>query len=188
MHTPKHCCTALSVWVKIIPTLPLGYMGGHSYDSKSAPIHHAVLLFKASPVLAHPPRAQNQPAFTSGISATFLQCTVPRRCWKVNPRLCFPGQTCLVVLFPFLCPLQAWSFQLHEPLVSLHPFILSMACGGTRGAQAGAFSLALAVVGTSSSCPALAVPLMLGSTTCAALSQQKCPREKGMNWAGVWNI
>lgn len=105
--------------------VPLGYMSGHIYDSKSAPIHHIVLLFKASPVFAHSPCAQNQPAFISDISATFLQCTVPRRCWNVNPRLCFPGQICLVVLSLFLCTLQAWGFQLHEPLVSLHHFILS---------------------------------------------------------------
>lgn len=80
-------------------------------------------------------------------------------------------QTCLVVLPLFLCTLQAWGVQQHEPLVALHHFILSHGMWWHEGSlsHSTAFSLALAVVGTSSSCPALAVPLMLGSTTFAAL-------------------
>lgn len=54
--------------------------------------------------------------FTSDISATFLQCTMPRHCWNMNLRLHFPGQSCLVVLSLFLCTLQAWGFQLPELL------------------------------------------------------------------------
>lgn len=78
--------------LKLSLLVHLVYVGGHIYHSKSAPIHHTVLLFKASSVFAHSPRAQNQPAFVSDISAIF-QCTLPRCCWNTKPRLRFPGQT-----------------------------------------------------------------------------------------------
>lgn len=127
--------TAAQLWpsgLKSSLLVHLGYKGDHIYHSKSAPIHHIVLLFKASSVFVHSPCAQNQPAFIPDISVTFPQCTQPRHHWNMNPGLCFPGQTCLVVLPLFLC--RPGALSCTSPLGHCITSSSHMARGGRREA------------------------------------------------------
>lgn len=134
--TRKHCCTALSIWVEIISTCTSCYTGGHIYGSRSAPIHHIVLLCKASSVFAHSPCAQNQPAFYIRYFCHLSSVYYAKALLEHEPEVAFPRTELSGCVIPVPLHTAGLGLSAARAPVSLQHFILCMACDGTREARA----------------------------------------------------